>query len=252
MRLEALGASSIASLLSVILISLFSQWVLAHTVIQPPQILEGNNSQNYLVITHGCGEADVIGSSIVFPDGVDSTIVVNGNPHTGALSDFIANWGGILQIYQDRSVFSEQDVKRDANGNVVGFWSGGGRTMTSHLFARIPFVSSAILFVPESCAKTVRFLAAAVEVCKLAGIDGINEEGATSFWTPAVGSKYDGVPGTHAYDLPVAFVVNRDLATNPLPESCGTGQTVSITPSAAQINRDLPIQFNGTQVWPQP
>ena len=127
MRLEALSVSSITRLLSAILIGLFSQLIMAHTVIQPPQILEGNNSQNYLVITHGCGEADVIGSSIVFPDGVDSTIVVNGNPYTGALSDFIANWGGILQIYQDRSVFSEQDVKRDANGNVVGFCSGGER-----------------------------------------------------------------------------------------------------------------------------
>ncbi|MCE7914458.1 MAG: hypothetical protein DYH15_07195 [Nitrosomonas sp. PRO4] len=56
-------------------------YVQAHTVIEPPQITEGQKSENYLVITHGCGENAVIGSSIVFPDGVDSTIAVNGNPY---------------------------------------------------------------------------------------------------------------------------------------------------------------------------
>lgn len=252
MRLATPSVLNIVSLLMVTLSSLLSQLALAHTVFKPPQITEGTNSDNYLVITHGCGEADVIGSSVVFPDGIDSTIVVNGNPYTGPLGDFISNWGGVIQLYQDRSVFSEQDVKRDTNGNVVGFWAGGGRTMSSHLYARIPFVSSAILFVSESCAKAVRFQAAAIDICKMTRIDGINEEGIVSFWTPAVGSKYDGVPGTHAYDLPVSFVVSRNLETNPLPESCGAGQNVTVTPSAAQINRDMPIHFNGTQVWPQP
>ncbi|TXI20630.1 MAG: hypothetical protein E6Q62_00760 [Nitrosomonas sp.] len=224
----------------------------AHTVIEPPQVTEGQKSENYLVITHGCGDSPVIGSSIVFPDGVDSTIAVNGNPYTGSLTDFVTNWGNVVQLYQDRSVFSEQDVKRDANGNVVGFWAGGGRAIASHLYGRIPFVTSAVLINPESCAKTVRFAAAAVDICKITGIDGINGENAVSFWTPAVGSKYDGTPGSHAYDFPVFFTINRDLETNPLPESCGAGQQVSVRPSAAQVDRDMPIQFNGAQVWPQP
>ena len=97
----------------------------------------------------------------------------------------------------------------------------------------------------------MRFAVAIVDVCKITTIANFTED-AVSLWVPAVGSKYDGVPGSHAYDSPAFFTVNRDLESSPLPESCGTGQTVSITPSAAQINRDLPIQFNGTQVWPQP
>lgn len=118
------------SLAFIVLISIAYQSVQAHTVIEPAQITEGKKSENYLVITHGCGDNPVIGSSIVFPDGVDSTITTNGNPYSGTLSDFVTNWGNIIQLYQDRSVFNEQDTK----GNVTGFWAGGGRTIASHLF----------------------------------------------------------------------------------------------------------------------
>lgn len=224
----------------------------AHTVIQPSEILEGTRSDNYLVVTHGCNTEAVIGTSVVFPDGIDSTVVANGNP-VGPLSDFIQNWGGLIQIYQDHSIFSEQDVKRDARGNVVGFWAGGGRTIAPHVFGRIPFVTSAVLINPESCAKAVRFAVAAADICKITTSNDLNTtENAVSFWTPAVGSKYDGTPGGHAFDFPVFFTVTRDLATNPLPESCGAGLQITVRPSAAQIDRDMPIQFNGTQVWPQP
>ena len=40
----------------------------AHTVIQPSEIPEGTRSDNYLVITHGCTNEPVIGTSVVFPD----------------------------------------------------------------------------------------------------------------------------------------------------------------------------------------
>ncbi|MBL0011878.1 MAG: hypothetical protein IPP22_14715 [Nitrosomonas sp.] len=243
----------IQSLLALIVLSgILFQNALAHTVIDPPQVTEGKQSNNHVVITHGCGDGAVIGQSLVVPDGVSSTIVANGAPYTGPLSDFLQNWGGGIQFVQDRSLFSEQDRKTDANGNTIGFWFGGGRTVASYAWGRIPFVSKAILFVPESCAKVVRFAFAVADICKITSINDMNEEGAVSFWAPAVGSKYDGIPGGHAYDFPVYFTVNRDLETNPLPESCGAGQQVTVKPSAAQVDRDLPIIFNGTQVWPQP
>ena len=124
--------------------------------------------------------------------------------------------------------------------------------MASYARGHIPFVSGAVLFVPESCAKVVRFTFAVADICKITGFNDMNEEGSVNFWTPAVGSKYDGTPGGHAYDFPVFFTVNRDLDTNPLPESCGAGLQVTVKPSAAQVDRDMPIIFNGTQVWPQP
>ncbi len=237
---------------SVILGASYSVSVFAHTVIEPPQVTEGKKSENYLVITHGCGDADVIGTTIVFPDGIDSTIVSNGTPYTGSLDDFLQNWGGNVHLYQDRSAFSEQDVKRDENGNVIGFWSGGGRPASAHLYTRIPFVTSAILFTPDSCAKTVRITAAVADICKITDASGFSGDGVVSFWTPAVGSNFDGTPGGHAYDFPVFFTINRDLDSNPLPDSCGAGTLVSVKPSAKQLNRDMPIRINGNQVWPLP
>jgi len=228
------------------------QNIWAHTVIEPPQVTEGQSSNNNVVITHGCGESAVIGQSVVIPDGEGSTIIANGNPYSGPLSDFLQNWGGVISFVQDRSVFSEQDRKVDANGNTIGFWFGGGRTVASYARGRIPFVSGAVLFVPESCAKVVRFAFAVADICKITNINDMNEEGSVNFWAPAVGSKYDGTPGGHSYDFPVYFTVNRDLETNPLPESCGAGQQVTVKPSAVQVDRDMPIRFNGTQVWPQP
>lgn len=245
--------SVIRSLLALIALSgIIYQNALAHTVIEPSQITEGRSSNNNVVITHGCGDGAIIGQSVVVPDGNSSTIAASGNPYTGPLSDFLQNWGGMITFVQDRSVFSEQDRKTDANGNTVGFWFGGGRTVAPYARGRIPFVSGAILFVPESCAKAVRFAFAVADICKITSIDNMTEEGSVNFWTPAVGSKYDGTPGGHAYDFPVFLTVNRDLSTNPLPESCGAGLQVTVKPSAAQVDRDMPIIFNGTQVWPQP
>ena len=241
------------SLFALILTSgIIFQNAVAHTVIDPPQVTEGKSSNNHVVITHGCGDGAVIGQSVVVPDGDSSTIIVNGAPYAGSLNDFLQNWGSAITFVQDRSVFSEQDRKVDANGNTIGFWFGGGRTVASYARGRIPFVSGAVLFVPESCAKVVRFAFAVADICKITSINDMNEESSVNFWAPAVGSKYDGTPGGHAYDFPVYFTVNRDLDTNPLPESCGAGQQITVKPSAAQVDRDMPIIFNGTQVWPQP
>ncbi len=245
--------SSFVALIAALGIIQQNESAFAHTVIEPAEIIEGKQSENYLVITHGCGENPVIGSSVVFPDGLDSTIAINGNPHTGPLTDFVTNWGNSIQLYQDHSIFSEQDVKRDSRSNVVGFWAGGGRTIAPHLYGRIAFVSSAVIINPESCAQKIRFAAAAADVCKITDIGNINTDNAVSLWVPAVGSKFDGTPGGHAFDFPVFFTITRDLTNNPLPESCGgIGQQISVRPSAAQVDRDMPIQFNGTQVWPQP
>ncbi|MBK7491432.1 MAG: hypothetical protein IPI17_04970 [Nitrosomonas sp.] len=99
--------SVIRSVLPVImLLGIIQPDAFAHTVIDPPQVTEGKQSNNHTVITHGCGDAAVIGQSVVIPDGISSSIVANGNPYTGPLSDFLQNWGGITFV-QDRSLFRE-------------------------------------------------------------------------------------------------------------------------------------------------
>lgn len=237
-----------------ILLALFgiTQNVLAHTVLELPQVTELKKSANSVVIGHGCSGAPVIGTSVVFPDGESSIITAGGDPHSGPVSDFIQNWGNLIQLLQNRSVFTEQAKKLDGNGNTVGFWSGGGRGMAADLNANIPFTLSAALINPESCAASVRLAVAIVDICTITTIDNFSDE-VVALWTPAVGSKFDGASGGHGYDSPAFLTINRDLESNPLPESCGgNGIEVLVKPSAAQINRDMPIIFDGSQVWPQP
>ncbi|MCE7913175.1 MAG: hypothetical protein DYH15_00565 [Nitrosomonas sp. PRO4] len=235
----------------IVFVGVFSN-VMAHTVLETPQVTELKKMTNNIVIGHGCQGEAVIGTSVVFPDGESSTIAVGNDPHSGVLTDFVQNWGNLFQLLQNRSVFSEQDEKLDAASNVVGFWSGGGRGVAANLNAYVPFTVSAAILEPTSCATSVRFAVAIVDVCKITTIGDFTDD-AVSLWTPAVGSKYDGAPGGHAYDSPAFFTINRDLEANPLPENCGgVGVEVFVKPSAAQIDRDMPIIFNGTQVWPQP
>jgi hypothetical protein len=71
-------------------------------------------------------------------------------------------------------------------------------------------------------------------------------------WTPAVGSKFDGV-GLHGYNSPATYKITRDLVNHPLPatglagEDCGAGVDVVIDPSAAQLDHDMVIPG----VWPR-
>lgn len=239
-----------------VVLSCMIQSAWAHTLLDTPRIPEAKKNTNNIVIGHGCGEAGVIGTSVVIPDGVDSTITTglteNGgtDPYNGNLTDFLS-WGNIIQLLQNRSVFSEQNEKTDSLGNVVGFWSGGGKPLAANLNAYIPFTISATFFEPSSCAKKVRFDIAIADVCKITPLSGFTDD-TVGLWTPAVGSKFDGAEGGHAFNSPAFLTIERDLTTNPLPDTCGEGLYVYVRPSAAQVDRDMPIVFDGVQVWPQP
>jgi len=251
MQKNLLLRSIIQKFLIPVVLTGIAQNVMGHTILELPQVTELKKSANNIVIGHGCNGAAVIGSSVVFPDGETSAITVGGDPHSGTINDFIQNWGNLIQLLQNRSVFTEQDKKLDGNGNAIGFWSGGGRGMAANLNAHIPFTTSAVIIEPESCARSVRFAVAIADICTITSIADFSDD-AVGLWTPAVGSKFDGAQGGHAYDSPAFFTVNRDFESNPLPESCGDGVDVFVKPSAAQIDRDMPVIFNGSQVWPQP
>lgn len=222
----------------------------AHTRLDTPTATEGVRSINYVVIGHACGEDKrVIGTSVVFPDGVDSAILVDGELHSGSLTDFLTNYGNNAQLIMDRSLFEASDEK-NVNGNVVGFWSGGGVGMPNHLNALIPVRLTAAGIEPSSCAKSVKISVSIANICEITGVDGFGA-GIVDLWTHNnLGSLYDRVSATD--DGPASFTINRDLTKNPLPSSCGEGVAVEVKPSAAQINRDMPIKINGQQIWPQP
>lgn len=105
----------------------FTQSALAHNSFEHNRVLEGTSLTNHMLIGHGCGGSSgetVIGTSVVFPDGNDSIITIDGNLHEGPLDDFIQGWGANFRVLQDRSVFDAMDAKRDENGNVVGLAEG--------------------------------------------------------------------------------------------------------------------------------
>ncbi|HTQ99232.1 MAG TPA: hypothetical protein VMH83_04545 [Candidatus Acidoferrum sp.] len=224
----------------------------AHTTLETPAMSEGVRVLNNEQIGHACGAGtSVIGTSVVFPDGKDSTLLVNGAPYNGTLSDFISNWGPNIQPLLNHAVFNYIDEKNDANGNVVGFQAGGGAGMPDHMVAYVPFRVNATNFNPASCATSVKFHVSIVDICKITDGTHIHDAGVANFWTSnTLSTNYDS---SSASEDAASLTINRNLAANPLPASCGgVGTSVDVRNSALQLNRDMPIRINGTTVWPQP
>lgn len=107
------------------------QFVFADTRLQIPVIAENTQVYNALVIWHGCTDpatgakgTPVFGQSLVFPDGVDSTLTVGGIASKQPLTAFVQNWENINQKIQSNDIFTSEAEKTDPLGNVVGFWGG--------------------------------------------------------------------------------------------------------------------------------
>jgi len=229
-----------------------SSGILAHTRLDVPTMVEGTRLINHLV-AHTCGENSMLGTSIVFPDGVDSTVLVDGQPHGGTLKDFLTNYGNNAQLFFNRAAFDLMEEKVDSLNNVVGFWAGGGPGVSHTLNVATQFRLTAPSIEPTSCASSVKINISIANICKITGIDQFATAGVVEFWTHnSLGTPYDRV-GSTIDDGPAPWTVTRNLTQNPLPASCGsTGVTVEVKPSAAQINRDMPVIYNGQQVWPLP
>jgi len=110
----------------------------------------------------------------------------------------------------------------------------------------IPFRTSGVVIESTSCAKTVKFIVAIADICEITKISGFKDS-TVMLWTPAVGSQFDGTEDLNGYNSPASFMVNR---TSDQPEACGEGVDVVVTPSAAQLNRDMTVKINGAQIWP--
>lgn len=246
-----------------------SQNSFAHTRLQTPTIDEGTRVYNNEVIGHGCegptgsktiGGADTIGTVVVFPDGADSIVTVNGEASESVMTDFISGFG--IGKVRSKDIFSAEAVITDANSNVTGYWTGGGDVLTAGLVGLVPFRTNAVTFNEDSCAKSVTLKVAIADVCQITDINGFNNS-TVMLWTPAVGSNFDGL-GLDGENSPATLTINRNLDTNPLPSNCAVvdgdgdgidegdtaGDIVEITPSAAQLNRDMPVKIDGVQIWP--
>jgi len=217
----------------------------AHTTIAA-QAMEGVRSDNALRIGHGCeeGEVAVIAQSVVFPTDAPVLSSSDANPMPADLSEVIEQGGveGLASLVQDRSIFLDQDVKRDANGNVIGFVGTRG-FLTPGLRGRVPFEFSSPNFVAESCAKTLIVQIAIADICSRR--PPLLRAQKVDLWIPDNGSQLaveGAAQGIDGIGAPANLVVNRNTLSNPLPESCGAGYTLTVTPSPAQVDRDLAIK----------
>lgn len=234
-----------------------TQNAVAHTRLNVPTMTEGTRAINEMIIGDNCAEGSttrhIIGTSVVFPDGVDSTVLVDGQAHSGQLTDFLTNYGNNIQLFFSRAVFEYMDEKVDSNGNVTGFWAGGGPGVPGHLTVTTPFRLTAASIEPTSCAASVKLTISVADICQITTAEqmGGDDDGNVKLWTHNnLGTIFDRVGEVD--NGPATFTIARDLTNNPLPESCGNGVAVEVRPSAAQINRDMPIKFNNQQVWPLP
>ena len=220
----------------------------AHTTIKA-QASEGVREDNALRIGHGCeGDRGVIAQSVVFPTDAPVITTSDANVTLSELAEVIAqgSLAGLAQSIQDRSIFAIQDEKVDANGNVIGFHARAG-FLRPNLVGRVPFQFSAPTFVAGSCARRLLIQVAIADICSVRS--PILEADKCNLWIPDNGSRFaveGGAAGVEGIGGAATLIVNRNLATHPLSEECGAGYDVTLTPSAAQVDRDLPIE----NYWP--
>ncbi len=217
----------------------------AHTSVKS-QATEGVRDDNALRIGHGCeGDRGVVAQSVVFPTDAPEISTSDSNVTLFDLSEVIVQGSiaGLAQSIQDRSIFALQDEKVDANGNVIGFHARAG-FLKPNLVGRVPFQFSAPTFVPESCARRLLIKIAIADICSAR--PPILDPHKLNLWIPDNGSRFaveGAAAGVEEIGGAATLVVNRNLATNTLPTQCGAGYDVTVTPSAAQVDRDLPIGY---------
>jgi hypothetical protein len=217
----------------------------AHTTVQS-QSTEGVRADNALRIGHGCEERPVVAQSVVFPTDAPQISTTDPGVVISDLSQVVSpgSVAGLVRLIQSRDVFGIQHAKLDENDNTIG-WFGKLGWLGPHLVGRVPFDATAPSFVPESCATALRVEIAIADICGLA--PPTIQPHKVNLWIPDNGSQFaiqgtaNGIDGVGA---PARWTINRNLAANPLPPSCGgVGYTATATPSPEQIDRDLPIPF---------
>lgn len=212
------------------------------------RVNEGAFAINNVITSRSCEASGltILGSSMVFPDGVDSTILVDGKTSDDSLVDHLENWGNSIQMLMSRSAFTHGNEKIDTNGNIVGIWVGGRFAEPPALSSLIPLRFKPVQFNPSSCAQRVVIKVPTVEICELTSPDGFVQGNTVNLWTESgLGTVYDSPENGEGS---VSYAINR---TSALPENCDAGVIVEVHPSAEQINRDMPIEIDGQQVWPE-
>lgn len=220
-----------------------------------PESREGIADVIHLSINHGCDANPVIAQSVIFPTlnpiikGLDDS--GNEVPAPNDLADIIGTQTleGLSTLIQERNIFRHQNNKTNDLGNSIGFYGKRGR-LKAGLIGRVAFRYIGPFFVPNSCVKALQIETAIADICSTR--PPALQPGKVSLFIPDTGSRIavearaNGLD--HGIGEPSILKVARDLKTNPFLDAngkptraCGDGITVRVTPSAEDIDKNLPI-----------
>ncbi|MDD2723226.1 MAG: hypothetical protein PHH59_04275 [Methylovulum sp.] len=216
----------------------------AHDEIKVRSILEGTGGDNAIVIGHGCEarEKPIRAQSVVFPT-LNPELIASDGHKIADLSEIIGAslYAGQADLIQDKNIFQAQDEKHDNLGNTIGFFGTNGN-LQANLQGRVPFQFVAPSFVKSSCATALKIEVAIADICILTAPTIRAHK--VNLWIPENGSQYallGKAQGVDGLGEPPVLQVKRNLVKNPLDPACGAGFTVTVRPSADDVDANLGI-----------
>jgi hypothetical protein len=241
-------------------LSTVCQVAFAHDGFTKP-VLEGTFERLALEINHGCEENPVIAQAVLFPslNPVLTAFDNSNNPVTppADLGEVIE--GGFLEgmvtLVQDRSIFLDQDLIRSELTNAIGFYGKKGFLKTG-LTGSVPIKFISPPFFPSSCYKHINIVTAIADICSTK--PPVLGPGKVSLFIPDNGSQIGetakSLGNDHGVGEPSMLHIERNLETNPFvdaegnpTDACGEGMTLTVTPSA----EDIDTHFKIPGYWPE-
>jgi hypothetical protein len=235
-----------------------SQNLFAHSVFQTNTVVEGGSQYssvyNNLVIGHGCenpqGGANlpVIGNTFAFPD-QNATVWTKAGTLTLLGLDEIASIPGFTRI-PSRDVWEKGGTNWGPEPSTlltgVGSHSYQGSLPGTSTKGLIPFSMGPVVINSDSCAKSVTFEVAVIDVCKVTTLAAMTKYTANIWASGGVVPEFDAInpPGSHHYNAAAKYTVTRstDIPSHNLANTpCGAGIDYIVKATKAQLYRDLKI-----------
>lgn len=255
LNIKKIGIRGILSLT----LSIACQHALAHDGFTG-SVLEGTFESLALEINHGCEGNPVIAQAVLFPSlNPALTAYDNSNNPVAPPNDMgeVIEGGfleGMVTLIQNRSIFLDQDHILSELTNHIGFYGKKG-FLKSSLLGSVPFKVSAPFFLGSTCFKRINIVTAIADICSIK--PPVLEPGKVSLFIPDNGSQIGetakSLGNEHGVGEPSILHIDRNLETNPFvdaegnpTDACGEGITVTVTPSA----EDLDANFKIPGYWP--
>lgn len=234
--------------------------------------VEGSSAEFKLNLSHSCSaDLPTVITTVAIPNGVDAEIYtlgydkntqsVTGNPNQSPKSSKYASTAGFLYTSDATgkqyagnammgikpSVDNNWEHIVPKNGDVPTFYSHGAKAqdvlgihwegghIPNDFYYDLKFRGNLPRIKPSSCVAKIRVYLPAIQYC---GVD-MNNLSKQDNWLPKPGAGLTDITTNYA----PYFDIDRNLRTNPLPETCNSngmkGEVVGLYPSDAQLTAFL-------------